>query len=60
MTRVSALVANLIADESGQELVEYNLIVAKMASATIATLHNLASCIATTFSGIGTRTAGAV
>jgi len=40
--------------------VEYNLIVAIMASATIATLHNLASCIATTFSGIGTRTAGAV
>jgi hypothetical protein len=38
MTRVSALVANLIADESGQELVEYTLVVAIMALATIATL----------------------
>jgi pilus assembly protein Flp/PilA len=60
MTRVSVLVANLIADESGQDLVEYALIVAIMALASIAIMQTLASSIATSFSGIGTRITGAI
>ena len=60
MVRVSTLVANLIAEDSGQDLVEYALIVGILALASIAMLHTLASSIATTFTGIGTKITGAV
>ena len=60
MVRVSTLVANLIVDESGQDLVEYALIVGILALALIAMMQSLAASIATTFSGIGTRITGAV
>ena len=60
MVRVSTLVANLIADDSGQDLVEYALIVGILALASIAMMQSLASSIATTITGIGTRITGAV
>ena len=60
MVRVSTLVFSLIADDSGQDLVEYALIVGIMALASIAMMQSLASSIATAFTGIGTRITGAV
>ncbi len=60
MTPLSTLLANLAVDESGQDLVEYALIVAIMALASIAIMQSLAASIVTTFSGIGTRITGAI
>ena len=60
MVRVGTLVTSLIADESGQDLVEYALIVGIMALASIAMMQSLASSIATACAGIGTRITGAV
>jgi len=60
MVRVSILVISLIADDSGQDLVEYALIVGIMALASIAMMQGLASSIATALTGIGTRITGAV
>jgi pilus assembly protein Flp/PilA len=60
MTPLSTLLANLAADESGQDLVEYALIVGIMALASIAILQSLATSITTAFSGIGARITGAI
>jgi pilus assembly protein Flp/PilA len=60
MTRLSTLLASLTADESGQDLVEYALIVALIALASIVMMRNLASTIATTLGALGTRLTGAI
>ncbi len=60
MTPLSTLLANLAADESGQDLVEYALIVGIMALASIAIMQSLATSIATTFSTLGTRITAAI
>jgi pilus assembly protein Flp/PilA len=54
------LVANLISDESGQDLIEYALVAALVGLGSVASMNSLASSIANTFSGIGNALTSAV
>jgi len=59
-TRLSTRFGRLFSDESGQDLVEYALVVALIALASIVMMRNLATSIATTLGSIGARLTGAV
>ena len=48
---------NFIKDESGQDLVEYSLLLSILAIAGIATLGTLATTVATTFTTVNGRIA---
>lgn len=57
MKNIITLVNNFVADESGQDLVEYSLVAALLSAAAVATLKNLATAINGVFSSIeGTLT----
>ena len=60
MTQRVKRFAKLLADESGQDLVEYALVAALIALASVATMKVLAGNILTVFTGIGTRITNAV
>jgi len=57
---LSTRFGRLFSDESGQDLVEYALVVALIALASIVMMRNLATSIATTLGSIGARLTGAV
>jgi pilus assembly protein Flp/PilA len=53
------LLKNLIAEESGQDLIEYALVAALVGLGSVASMQSLAGNIANTFTGIGTALASA-
>jgi pilus assembly protein Flp/PilA len=53
MKNMKQLLNNLIAEESGQDLIEYALVAALVGLGSVAAMQGLASSIANTFSGIG-------
>lgn len=53
MTTVPQLLLDLIRDESGQDLIEYGLIIAVMALALIASLDRLTNTIGNFFNTVG-------
>ena len=50
----------LLADESGQDLIEYGLIVAFIALGSVATMKGLASSLGTFFGSLGTTLTSSV
>ncbi len=54
MWRVSMRLQAILADENGQDLVEYALVVAMVAFAATAGMNSLATSINTAFTAIGT------
>jgi pilus assembly protein Flp/PilA len=60
MTNMKKLIANLISEESGQDLIEYALVAALVGLGSVASMSSLASSIANTFAGIGNALTSAV
>lgn len=58
--RVQALKAKLLADESGQDLIEYALVVALIAFAAVAGMNTLATSINSAFIAIGSKLTSAM
>jgi pilus assembly protein Flp/PilA len=48
------LLKNLIAEESGQDLIEYALVAALVGLGSVASMQGLATSIANAFTGVGT------
>lgn len=55
-----SLLMRFLSDDSGQDLVEYALIVALIAFAAMAGMNSVASSINSAFTGIGTTLSGAI
>jgi pilus assembly protein Flp/PilA len=53
MKSMKQLLQNLMANESGQDLIEYALVAALVGLGSIASMQGLANSIATTFTGVG-------
>lgn len=53
--KMKHLIASFIQDESGQDLVEYALVVALIALGATASLSSLASSFSTAFSTVGSK-----
>lgn len=53
MKNMKQLLKNLIAEESGQDLIEYALVAALVGLGSVAAMNGLAGSIANTFNGIG-------
>jgi pilus assembly protein Flp/PilA len=60
MMNMKQLLKNLIAEESGQDLIEYALVAALVGLGSVASMSSLASTIANTFNGIGNALTNAV
>jgi pilus assembly protein Flp/PilA len=60
MKNMKQLLKNLIAEESGQDLIEYALVAALVGLGSVASMSTLATSIANTFTSIGTALSGAV
>jgi pilus assembly protein Flp/PilA len=60
MKNMKQLLKNLIAEESGQDLIEYALVAALVGLGSIASMQGLASSIANTFNSISTALSSAV
>jgi pilus assembly protein Flp/PilA len=60
MKSMKQLMKNLIAEESGQDLIEYALVAALVGLGSIASMQSLASSIANTFAYIGNSLTNAV
>jgi pilus assembly protein Flp/PilA len=56
--KMQSLKDTLIADQSGQDLIEYALVVALIALAATAGMGTVATAISTAFSKIGSRLSG--
>ena len=54
------ILKQLVADESGQDLIEYALVAALVGLGSVASMNSLAGSIANTFNGIGNTLANAV
>jgi pilus assembly protein Flp/PilA len=54
MKNLKQLVKNLIAEDSGQDLVEYALIAVLVGLGTVATMKSLATSVGTVFGAVGT------
>jgi pilus assembly protein Flp/PilA len=54
------LLKNLIAEDSGQDLIEYALVAALVGLGSIASMNSLAGSIANTFGGVGNALTSAV
>lgn len=54
------LLQKFVADESGQDLIEYALVAALVGLGSVASMNGLASSIANTFNGIGNALTNAV
>jgi pilus assembly protein Flp/PilA len=59
MKNMTQLLKNLLAEESGQDLIEYALVAALVGLGSVASMQGLATSIANTFSGIATALASA-
>ena len=53
------ILKNLIAEESGQDLIEYALVAALVGLGSVASMQTLATHISNTFTGVGTALATA-
>jgi pilus assembly protein Flp/PilA len=53
------LLKKLIAEDSGQDLIEYALVAALVGLGTVASMRSLASSINNAFNGVGTALANA-
>jgi pilus assembly protein Flp/PilA len=60
MQNMKQLLKNLIAEESGQDLIEYALVAALVGLGAVAAMNNLAGAIAGTFNGVGNSLTNAV
>lgn len=60
MANMKELLKGLIADESGQDLIEYALVAALVALGSVASMNSLAGTIANTFNSIGNQLSNAV
>ena len=60
MKNMKQLLSNLIADESGQDLIEYALVAALVGLGSVAAMGSLANSISSTFNGIGNALNSAV
>lgn len=60
MNDLKQLFANLLHDESGQDLIEYALVAALVGLGATASMRTLATSIGTTLAGIGTKLTNAV
>ncbi len=54
MTNLKQLFNNLVADESGQDLIEYALVAALVGLGAVASMRSLGTAINNAFSSIGT------
>lgn len=54
------LLKKFVADESGQDLIEYALVAALVGLGSVAAMNGLAGSIANTFNGIGNALTNAV
>ncbi len=54
------LIKNLIAEDSGQDLIEYALVAALVGLGTITAMKGLATSISNTFNGVGNAMTNAV
>ena len=55
VNRMANLVRRLRQDESGQDLVEYGLLLALVAVGTIASMQSIASAVSSAFAGAATN-----
>jgi len=53
MKNMKQLLTNLVAEESGQDLIEYALVAALVGLGCIASMQNLAASIGNAFAGVG-------
>ena len=60
MKNMKQLLQNLMADESGQDLIEYALVAALVGLGSVASMQGLATSIATTFNGVGNALSNSV
>ena len=60
MKNMKQLLKSLIAEESGQDLIEYALVAALVGLGSVASMSSLAGSIANTFNGIGNTLTNAV
>ena len=54
------MLKNLIAEESGQDLIEYALVAALVGLGSVTAMSTLANSISTTFNGVGNAVTNAV
>jgi pilus assembly protein Flp/PilA len=59
MKNVKQLFLNLIAEDSGQDLIEYALVAALVGLGSVASMSSLAKSISNAFAGIGVALANA-
>jgi pilus assembly protein Flp/PilA len=55
MKNMTQLLKNLMADESGQDLIEYALVAALVGLGSVAAMSGLANAIGTAFTNVGTN-----
>jgi pilus assembly protein Flp/PilA len=55
MKNLKSIVSGLVADESGQDLIEYALVAALIALGATAAMNTLAGTISTAFTTVGTK-----
>ena len=55
MKNLKSIVSGLVADESGQDLIEYALVAALIALGATAAMTNLAGTISTAFGTVGSK-----
>jgi pilus assembly protein Flp/PilA len=60
MNNIKRSVSSFVADESGQDLIEYALVACLIALGATAAMTTLATTIGTTFGSIGTKLSTAV
>ena len=60
MKNVPQLLKNLIAEEAGQDLIEYALVAALVGLGAVASMRTLATAVSGAFTSIGTSLTGAV
>lgn len=60
MRTFNTFVSSFVADESGQDLIEYSLVAALLSCAAIATLQSVATSITSVFTSITTQLANAI
>ena len=60
MRKFNVLFTSFVADESGQDLIEYSLVAALLSCAAIATLQSVATSITSVFTSITTQLANAI
>jgi len=58
--KMMKMLKTLVADDSGQDLIEYALVAALVGLGAVASMRGLANSIGTTFNGIGTALSAAV